>query len=178
MILLLLACSGSSESTPVDNHDSAAISFEFPCDDPSRQVHVDITDRDPSTRTFAEGVVIDGVWVSALEGCEDISGNLAAMNWYSVSDVDAATAYSENYVEDLAALWKIWVPATLINFGFSPIWFRIPFVACTSMIWTCILSAMRGSADVQLELELLGQRAGRVGRASARACKDGAKPKR
>ena len=71
------------------------------------------------------------------------------------SATKAMTMYSENYSEDLAALWKIWVPATLINFGFSPMWFRIPFVACTSMIWTCILSAMRGSADVQLELELL-----------------------
>jgi len=31
-----------------------------------------------------------------------------------------------------------------VNFAFSPMWFRIPFVACTSMFWTCILSAMRG----------------------------------
>jgi hypothetical protein len=93
MIFLLLACSGSTEPTTGDG-DTAATSLEFPCDDPSRQVHADISDRDPATRTFVEGVVIDGVWVSALEGCEDISGSLAAMNWYSVSDVDAATAYS------------------------------------------------------------------------------------
>jgi hypothetical protein len=92
MILLLLACSGSNT---VDNDDTAATTLEFPCEDPSRRVHLDISDRDPATRTFVEGVVIDGVWVSALEGCEDISGNLAAMNWYSVSDADAATAYSE-----------------------------------------------------------------------------------
>jgi hypothetical protein len=58
--------------------------------------------------------------------------------------------YVENYKEDLPALWKIWVPATLVNFAFSPMWFRIPFVACTSMVWTCILSAMRGSAEVEL----------------------------
>jgi predicted amino acid-binding ACT domain protein len=64
------------------------------------------------------------------------------------------SVYSENYREDLPALWKIWVPATLVNFAFSPMWFRIPFVACTSMLWTCILSAMRGSAEVELELEL------------------------
>jgi hypothetical protein len=43
------------------------------------------------------------------------------------------------------ALWKVWVPATIFNFTFSPMYLRIPVVAMTSLIWTCILSAMRGS---------------------------------
>jgi predicted amino acid-binding ACT domain protein len=46
--------------------------------------------------------------------------------------------------EDLLALWKIWVPATLFNFAFMPMHLRIPFVAGVSLLWTCVLSAMRG----------------------------------
>ena len=52
--------------------------------------------------------------------------------------------YRENMKEDLAALWKVWVPSTFINFAFMPMWARIPWVAGTSLLWTCILSAMRG----------------------------------
>ena len=52
--------------------------------------------------------------------------------------------YKENMKEDLAALWKGWVPSTFINFAFMPMWARIPWGAGTSLLWTCILSAMRG----------------------------------
>jgi predicted amino acid-binding ACT domain protein len=52
--------------------------------------------------------------------------------------------YRENLAEDLAALWKIWVPATIFNFAFMPMYARIPFVAGVSLLWTCVLSAMRG----------------------------------
>jgi predicted amino acid-binding ACT domain protein len=52
--------------------------------------------------------------------------------------------YRHNMWEDLQALWKIWVPATIINFAFCPMYLRIPFVAGVSLCWTCILSAMRG----------------------------------
>lgn len=52
--------------------------------------------------------------------------------------------YRRNMSEDLHALWKIWVPATAINFAFMPMHARIPFVACVSLLWTCILSTMRG----------------------------------
>ena len=36
------------------------------------------------------------------------------------------------------------MPATMFNFTFSPMYLRIPVVATTSLLWTCILSAMRG----------------------------------
>lgn len=52
--------------------------------------------------------------------------------------------YRRNMKEDLLALWKIWVPATLINFAFMPMHLRIPMVAGVSLLWTCVLSAMRG----------------------------------
>jgi glycine cleavage system regulatory protein len=52
--------------------------------------------------------------------------------------------YKDNMKEDLTALWKVWVPSTFVNFAFMPMWARIPWVAGTSLLWTCILSAMRG----------------------------------
>ena len=59
----------------------------------------------------------------------------------------AADQYRTNFSSDLLALWKLWVPATIINFTLSPFWLRIPFVASTSLVWTCILSAMRGAME-------------------------------
>lgn len=69
--------------------------------------------------------------------------------------IKALSLYKENMIEDLKALWKIWVPATLVNFAVMPMWARIPTVAATSMIWTCILSAMRGGDVVHSE-DLIG----------------------
>eukprot|EP00590_Aulacoseira_subarctica_P006161 CAMPEP_0172420532 /NCGR_PEP_ID=MMETSP1064-20121228/6896_1 /TAXON_ID=202472 /ORGANISM="Aulacoseira subarctica , Strain CCAP 1002/5" /LENGTH=409 /DNA_ID=CAMNT_0013160537 /DNA_START=220 /DNA_END=1446 /DNA_ORIENTATION=+ len=59
--------------------------------------------------------------------------------------------YKTNMKEDLIALWKVWVPSTLLNFAFMPMWARIPWVAGTSLFWTCILSAMRGGAVTEGE---------------------------
>jgi len=56
----------------------------------------------------------------------------------------AITNYRSNMKEDMIALWKIWVPATLINFAFMPMYARIPFTAGVSLLWTMVLSAMRG----------------------------------
>jgi predicted amino acid-binding ACT domain protein len=56
-----------------------------------------------------------------------------------------------NLKEDLIALWKIWVPAMIINFSFMPMYARIPFVAGVSLLWTCILSSMRGGDVVHGE---------------------------
>eukprot|EP00808_Paulinella_micropora_P010893 g51763.t1 len=65
----------------------------------------------------------------------------------------ALNAYQDNLWDDLKALWKIWVPSTLLNFAFSPMWLRIPVVATTSLVWTMILSAMRGSSQIAVEAE-------------------------
>ena len=59
--------------------------------------------------------------------------------------------YRKNMKEDLIALWKIWVPATLFNFAFMPMHLRIPFAAGVSLLWTCILSTMRGGDVVHGE---------------------------
>jgi predicted amino acid-binding ACT domain protein len=59
--------------------------------------------------------------------------------------------YRRNMKEDLLALWKLWVPLTVINFAFMPMYARIPFAACVSLVWTCILSAMRGGDIAHVE---------------------------
>lgn len=61
--------------------------------------------------------------------------------------------YAKNYHEDLPALWKLWIPSTLLNFAFMPMHLRIPWVASTSLIWTCIISSMRGSNDVETDVD-------------------------
>jgi predicted amino acid-binding ACT domain protein len=63
--------------------------------------------------------------------------------------------YRQNFKEDMLALWKIWVPATIFNFAFMPMHLRIPFVAGVSLLWTGILSAMRGGDVVHGE-DLVG----------------------
>lgn len=63
--------------------------------------------------------------------------------------------YRTNVKEDLLALWKIWVPCTIVNFTFMPYHLRIPFTAGVSLIWTCILSVMRGG-DLSNASEMVG----------------------
>lgn len=63
--------------------------------------------------------------------------------------------YRNNLREDLLALWTIWVPATAVNFAFMPMYARIPFVAMISLLWTSILSSMRGG-DVEHADEMIG----------------------
>ena len=77
--------------------------------------------------------------------------------------------YRQNMHEDLVALWKIWVPATVINFAFMPMHLRIPFAAGISMVWTCVLSAMRGG-DISHGEEIAG---GAITRATYELFKEG-----
>jgi len=79
--------------------------------------------------------------------------------FYSLKEVvnggkiaDGLAKYRRNMKEDLVALWKLWIPSTIINFAFMPMHLRIPWVATTSLFWTAILSYMRGSDDVPAEL--------------------------
>ena len=63
--------------------------------------------------------------------------------------------YRHNMKEDLLALWKVWVPATFVNFFFAPMHLRIVGVAATSLVWTCILSVMRGG-DIEHADDMIG----------------------
>jgi len=57
------------------------------------------------------------------------------------------TKYQEDMWENCKALWAVWVPAQLVNFGVVPLHLRIPYVAGVSFAWTVIISVMRGSLD-------------------------------
>ena len=53
--------------------------------------------------------------------------------------------YAQNAHEDVPAILSLWVPAQFINFGFSPMWFRVPFVSVVSAAWTGYVSVTRGN---------------------------------
>ena len=57
---------------------------------------------------------------------------------------DGIAKYKMNMKEDVIAIWKVWIPAQFFNFAFSPMWFRVPFVACVSAFWTGYVSMTRG----------------------------------
>ena len=61
----------------------------------------------------------------------------------------AATKYKAEAWESCQALWKVWVPAQLVNFAFVPRHLRIPYVAAVSFGWTVILSTMQGRFDAR-----------------------------
>jgi hypothetical protein len=56
----------------------------------------------------------------------------------------AVDKYRREIKDSCLALWKIWVPAQLINFAFVPRHLRIPYVAAVSFGWTVVLSTMQG----------------------------------
>lgn len=51
-------------------------------------------------------------------------------------------------------MWAVWVPAQIINFGLSPMWFRVPFVSLISSLWTCYVSITRGKMEAVPEDEI------------------------
>lgn len=56
----------------------------------------------------------------------------------------AVDKYKREIKDSCLALWKIWVPAQLVNFAFVPRHLRIPYVAAVSFGWTVVLSTMQG----------------------------------
>ena len=55
--------------------------------------------------------------------------------------------YKKNFWDDLKACWSIWIPAQTINFAFSPIHLRVPYVAFVSAVWTAYISYTRGGKN-------------------------------
>ena len=58
--------------------------------------------------------------------------------------------YNVNIKNDMIAIWKVWLPAQMINFMFCPIHLRMPFITSVSFGWTIILSFMRGNKNSEL----------------------------
>lgn len=57
---------------------------------------------------------------------------------------NAVHDYHKNIGADIAAMWKLWIPAQMVNFMFVPLHLRMPFITGVSFAWTTILSMMRG----------------------------------
>eukprot|EP00614_Pseudopedinella_elastica_P012053 CAMPEP_0172609590 /NCGR_PEP_ID=MMETSP1068-20121228/29570_1 /TAXON_ID=35684 /ORGANISM="Pseudopedinella elastica, Strain CCMP716" /LENGTH=140 /DNA_ID=CAMNT_0013413147 /DNA_START=32 /DNA_END=454 /DNA_ORIENTATION=- len=64
---------------------------------------------------------------------------------------NALKKYVNNAHEDIPAIWSVWVPVQFFNFGFSPLWMRVPVVAMTSAFWTAYVSITRGGSPSKEE---------------------------
>ena len=64
---------------------------------------------------------------------------------------DALNDYRKVAISDNMAKWCFFAPAATLNFGFSPLWLRVPVVAAVSFLWTMVLSYRRGSIPVERE---------------------------
>ena len=53
--------------------------------------------------------------------------------------------YLPNALDDLKALWSIFVPTSIIQFSMMPMHLRVPFTATVGFAWCGILSMMRGA---------------------------------
>ena len=91
--------------------------------------------------------------------------SVAFAKWYSRRSHFAPHANAEmhapmmsicrsNFREDVPAILAVWVPAQFVNFGFSPLWFRVPFVATVSAFWTGYVSLTRGAGGYTSEGDL------------------------
>eukprot|EP00929_Paragymnodinium_shiwhaense_P112913 TRINITY_DN81184_c0_g1_i1.p1 TRINITY_DN81184_c0_g1~~TRINITY_DN81184_c0_g1_i1.p1 ORF type:complete len:248 (-),score=59.95 TRINITY_DN81184_c0_g1_i1:89-832(-) len=57
----------------------------------------------------------------------------------------AMARYRENFWTDNIAMWSLWIPADIIIYS-VPLWLRLPVNHGVSLVWTMILSWMRGSS--------------------------------
>ena len=96
---------------------------------------------------------------------------------------DALNDYRKVAISDNMAQWCFFAPAATLNFGFSPLWLRVPVVAAVSFLWTMVLSYRRGSVpakqeepsrfsearwrELSMRSDTTGLKARRVARASA-----------
>jgi len=72
---------------------------------------------------------------------EIVNGNtnsLTEMVW------QALQKYHTNMLDDLKALWKIYIPVSILQCSVVPMHLRVPFVATIGIFWCAILSYMRG----------------------------------
>ena len=58
---------------------------------------------------------------------------------------DHFVKYYNNFWQDNIAIWSMWIPMDILIYA-APIWMRLPLNHGVSLIWTMILSFMRGDA--------------------------------
>lgn len=66
----------------------------------------------------------------------------------------AVTKYRTEIWDSVKALWSVWIPAQIVNFGVVPRHLRIPYVAAVSFGWTVIYSVMQGKFDAAAHKQL------------------------
>ena len=60
--------------------------------------------------------------------------------------------YRQNFWTDNIASWKFWIPADIVIFS-SPLWLRLPLMHSAGMLFTGMVSLMRGDNISQLLTE-------------------------
>ncbi|CAE8743559.1 unnamed protein product [Polarella glacialis] len=85
------------------------------------------------------------------EGINRLSANNKASNkdeqaslWPHDLVASGLGKYWKNCVTDNMYMWALWIPGDLIVYS-VPIWMRLPLNHCISLVWTMILSNLRGS---------------------------------
>jgi len=62
------------------------------------------------------------------------------------------TTYRSNIAEDMVACWKVYIPAQILNFAFTPMYLRAPFINVVGLLWTGLwMSYVRGDPHKNLE---------------------------
>jgi len=66
-------------------------------------------------------------------------------NEFNLADCisDGLAKYKKNFWEDNYAIWALWIPCDIVIYAI-PIWMRLPANHMISLVWTCILSYIRG----------------------------------
>jgi hypothetical protein len=60
---------------------------------------------------------------------------------------DSFNRFRNNLRDDIVSMWKVWLPAQLVNFSCVPVYMRMPFITCVSFAWTILLSMQRGKSN-------------------------------
>mmetsp|Transcript_48635 Transcript_48635/g.103972 ORF Transcript_48635/g.103972 Transcript_48635/m.103972 type:complete len:241 (+) Transcript_48635:468-1190(+) len=56
----------------------------------------------------------------------------------------ALSKYQKNCFQDWAAGWCVWIPGHYVTYFWMPIHLRVPWAACASFVYICLLSYLRG----------------------------------
>jgi len=84
------------------------------------------------------------VFYCIKEAMGEMAGTVKPEEKEKALPVRAMEKYKNNCVQDNMAMWALWIPMDLAIYA-VPIWMRLPLNHGVSLVWTMILSSMRGS---------------------------------
>jgi hypothetical protein len=85
----------------------------------------------------------------AIQGADPLEGQRTPVQ----TVVGAMHKYKDNFWSDNIAIQAFWCPMDILIFGMLPMWARMPMQHTSALIWTMILSKMRGGPKTQLKTE-------------------------